>query len=145
MEVVKDKQKCEIDAFATDYADKLITAKKDEHTHTAMGEIYEEHRLTAVDWKAWAFTASQKKAGSVAGRGEADDASHSTQKGHVTDVMWGLEVLDDGDTINFHNLKNRHGRSQFTVGPLPTAFHVARISACDVHARVDGSSDNSQT
>ncbi len=121
-----------LDAFITDYADKILPDGRHDGTYGAMGEVYEEHRLWAVKWKCWAMTASQKKSGTQ-GHADIDDASDSAMKGRVTDMMLDLCALEEGTELSIRVLKNRHGPSRMDVGPLITDFARARVSKADIH------------
>lgn len=121
-----------LDLFITDYADKILPDGRHDGTYSAMEEVYEEHRLTAVNWKCWAATASQKKTGVV--KADVDDASDSAGKGRVADMMVDLMAMENGTEMLIRVLKNRHGPSRMEVGPLVTDWSRARISASDVHA-----------
>ncbi|PCJ25641.1 MAG: hypothetical protein COA94_06070 [Rickettsiales bacterium] len=122
-----------LDLFGSDYADKILSDGRHDGTYGAMGEVYEEHRLAAVEWGCWAATASQKKSG-VKGKADVDDASDSANKGRVTDMMIDLEALEDGNEMIARVIKNRHGPSRMEIGPFVTDWARARISASDVHA-----------
>lgn len=122
-----------LDLLITDYADKIMPDGKHQGSYTAMDEVYEEHRLTAVKWKCWVLTASQKKSGTT-GHAEIDEAADSAAKGRVADMMIDLLALEDGQELSIKVLKNRHGPSGMTVHPITPDWTCARTSSVDVHA-----------
>lgn len=120
-----------VDLLVVDYADKLISLRKDDSSYTAMRDVYEGLRLFAVERNMWCWTASQSKAkgkdkGSKHNR-DVESLADSMHKGRVADLVVTLNVNDDGNEVTMFVAKNRTGKSRFAIGPLPTDFALGRM------------------
>jgi len=114
-----------------DYADKMHDPKvRQDDDYHAMRNVYEGLRVRVAHQPGrWAWTASQatRPANDREKRLGLHHASDSHHKGRVSDVVLTLNVRDDGLQMLIFCAKNRTGRANFQVGPLPTDFDRARI------------------
>lgn len=120
-----------IDVVVIDYADKLTIAGvgKQNSQYQVMMHVYEDLRVLVHTGKKWGWTASQstgrgkrKRKGSI----DLEDVSDSIHKVRVVDLAISLNPEDD--EIVFFVGKNRTGKSQMTVGPLPMHLHVGCVA-----------------
>ena len=126
------------DLLVVDYADKLAWGekgvKKDEadmHIAEYLRSLMDrdEHPELAL---RWVQSASQIK-GSAHDRKktkviEGHHAADSIHKPRVCDGMWTINPRDDGESNVFNLTKNRTGKANAKVGPLPTEYHLGRIA-----------------
>jgi len=115
-----------LDALFIDYADKM-SAPEEKSEYQAMRRVYEGLRVWGKELDIPLWTASQSKS-----RGGEQrllglyDASDSTHKVRVVDVVVTLNVSEDKRDITLCVAKNRHGESGAVIGPLPTNFAMGR-------------------
>lgn len=125
-----------VDLLVVDYADKMWDPRsKDGNEYLTMRYVYEGlRRDIAIERGMWVWTASQP---GRRGRKDVDrkldmsDVADSIHKSRVADLVLTLNYADPEDfsAVDIFVAKHRIGRSRFSVGPLPTDFSRARISA----------------
>lgn len=123
-----------MDVLVVDYGDKLkargLSDRAQENTYQAQGSVYDEMFISARDTKRWLWTASQTqrkdpnaKKGKVS---KADDISDSIAKIRHSDLV--ITVNSAEDMVTFFIAKNRLGKGEFSVGPLPIDYYCARLA-----------------
>lgn len=125
-----------IDALFVDYGDKMAHSEKGDYT--GMRQVFEGIRILGVKRDMWTFTASQATRRKDKGSGgkkilDVDDGADSQHKVRVADLVITLNASEDVDEILFNIGKNRNGKSNILVGPVPTEFECARISPIIIH------------
>jgi hypothetical protein len=78
----------------------------------------------------WGWTASQPRRGAAKEkkrRIELDDMAESNKKAHVADLLITGQKTQEGDEVDYFVAKNRYGRSDFAVGPLPHAWECGQM------------------
>jgi KaiC/GvpD/RAD55 family RecA-like ATPase len=127
---------CEADALSydvlvVDYGDKLASHDhKDKDTYSAQGTVFEDMRLFGEELNMWTLTASQAKRKGDKAKDrllDIDDGADSQNKARVADMVITLNPHGDGDQINYRVVKNRHGLSGMTVGPIPHDWPFGRM------------------
>jgi len=120
-----------MEVLVIDYADKMHAPNvKADNEYLAMRHVYEGiRRDIAVARDMWVWTASQaKRPNKDSGkRLDLNSVSDSLNKVRVADWVISLNAQDEGANMVFYMAKNRHGRSRFEVGPLPTDFARGRM------------------
>jgi hypothetical protein len=124
-----------MDVLVVDYADRLGVGgsrrKKDrdeENTYASALDVYEELRIWGNDTGRWVFTASQAQRAKDKGKKlGVDDVADSMHKVRVTDYAITLNPRDEGATLLWHIAKNRLGKANANIGPLPVQFECGRI------------------
>ncbi len=126
-----------IDVLVVDYADRLgagksykkkAAGKDEENTYASALDVYEELRIWANETRRWVFTASQSQRSKDKGRKlGVDDVADSMHKVRVADYVVTLNPRDEDATLLWHIAKNRLGKSNQNIGPLPVSFEVGRI------------------
>lgn len=118
-----------VTVLVVDYADKCIAPRKSDESSYVTGKlVYEGFRLWAHESRRWFWTASAAK-----GRedkkgkrlGQADTAD-SINKVRVADLWITINPSDAG--MSYFFAKNRLGKADMTVGPIPSDFECARIA-----------------
>lgn len=121
----------EADVIVIDYGDKLKSHNRDDkNEYAGQGTVYEDMRLFMKDTGKWGFTASQAKG--KAGREkrrrlEIDDLADSMNKGRVADLT--VTINPHEEELEYFVAKNRNGKSNFSVGPLPHDWSVGSMVA----------------
>lgn len=120
------------DLLICDYIDKCKSHRReDQNAYTAQDTIAETMRVHAHERKIWAWSASQpqRKAGKdkKVRRIETDDLADSQGKARVSDLLVTGTKNADGDMIDYFVAKNRYGRADFAVGPIPHDWPTGRM------------------
>ncbi len=119
--------------LVVDYADKCKSHLADDQRrgeYEAQGTIYETLRLYVFEHGMWGWTASQPRRGAAKEkkrRIELDDMAESNKKAHVADLLITGQKTQEGDEVDYFVAKNRYGRSDFAVGPLPHAWECGQM------------------
>ncbi len=126
-----------MDVLVCDYADRLGAGKgykkkgkegDEENTYASALDVYEELRIWADETRRWVFTASQSQRSKDKGKKlGVDDVADSMHKVRVADYVITLNPRDENATLLWHIAKNRLGKSNQNIGPLPVQFETARI------------------
>lgn len=121
-----------VDVVVIDYADKLKSHNRDDkNEYASMGTVYEDMRLFMFETAKWGLTGSQAKgkaAKEKRRRIEIDDLADSMNKGRVLDLCVSINPLGD-EELEYAVVKNRNGKANFTVGPLPHEWAVGSMVA----------------
>lgn len=120
------------DLLVVDYIDKCRSHKReDQGEYASQNTVAETLRVHAHEEKIWAWSASQPK--SKAGKDkkhkriETDDLADSMGKARVSDLLVTGTKNNDGDMIEYFVAKNRYGRADFAVGPIPHDWATGRM------------------
>lgn len=120
-----------VDAVVIDYGDKLKSHNRDDkNEYAGQGTVYEDMRLFVFETGKWGLTGSQAKgkaAKEKRRRIEIDDLADSMNKGRVADLTISINPSPEGDELEFFVAKNRNGKSQFSIGPLPHDWSVGSM------------------
>lgn len=117
--------------LVVDYADKCKSHLVDDQRrgeYDAQGTIYETMRLFVFERQMWGWTASQPRRAAAKEkkrRIELDDLAESNKKAHVADLL--ITGNRQEDQLDYYVAKNRYGKSDFAVGPLPHAWEVGQM------------------
>jgi hypothetical protein len=122
-----------LDVLLTDYGDKLgapkSAGKEAEHGYSSGRIVFERMRIFAHERKMWHWTGSQATRGKDKRKKLGlDDVADSMHKVRVADLVISANAEEDGETITWFVAKNRHGKGQFAVGPLPHDFACGRVA-----------------
>lgn len=119
--------------FVVDYADKCRShLREDQNDYSGQNTVYETHRLFVAERRIWGATASQprrKAAQEKRRRIELDDLADSQGKARVADLVVTGTKSQDGDMIDYLIAKNRYGKADISVGPLPHDWACGRMVA----------------
>lgn len=119
------------DLLIVDYVDKCRSHKReDQNEYAGQNTVAETLRVHAHEMKIWAWSASQpqRKAGKDKNRRiESDDLADSQGKARVTDLLITGTKNADGDMLDYFVAKNRYGRGDFAVGPIPHDWAHGRM------------------
>lgn len=121
--------------FIVDYADKCKShLREDQGEYAGQNTVYETMRLFAAERSIWAWTASQPRRAAAKEkrrRIELDDLADSQGKARVADLVLTGNKTPDGEMIDYFVAKNRYGKSDFSVGPLPHDWACGRMTLTD--------------
>lgn len=118
--------------LVVDYADKCRSHLVDDQRrgeYDAQGTIYETMRLYVHEKQMWGWTASQPRRSAAKEkkrRIELDDLAESNKKAHVADLL--ITGNRQDDQIDYNVAKNRYGKSDFAVGPIPHCWEVGQMA-----------------
>lgn len=120
-----------VDVVVLDYGQKLKSHDKmDKDTYQGQGTVYEEFRLFMESTGKWGITGSQAKRRQGKEKGrllDLDDIAESMKQVHVADTVISLNPDEDGEQITYNVGKNRYGRGNFSIGPLPHDWACGRM------------------
>lgn len=129
-----------MDVLVVDYADRLGAGKAykkrgkdgadEDNTYASALDVYEELRIWADSTRRWVFTASQSQRsakGDKGGKLTVNDVADSMHKVRVADYVVTLNPRDEGATLLWHIAKNRLGKANQNIGPLPVQYECGRI------------------
>lgn len=120
-----------VDGVVIDYGDKLKSHNKDDkNEYASQGTVYEDMRLYMFETGKWGLTGSQAKgkaAKEKRRRIEIDDLADSMNKGRVADLCITINPTPEGDELEYYVAKNRNGKSNFSVGPMPHDWSVGSM------------------
>lgn len=129
-----------MDVLVVDYADRLGAGKaykkrgkdgaEEQDTYASALDVYEELRIWANETRRWVFTASQSQRtakGDKGGKLTVNDVADSMHKVRVADYVVTLNPRDEGATLLWHIAKNRLGKANQNIGPLPVQYECGRI------------------
>ena len=120
-----------VDVVVIDYIGKMKSHnRQDKDEYTGAGTVIEDFRLFMHETKKWGLTAEQatRRAGKEKGRQiEMDDVADSMHKVRVPDLVITMNSDSTGELIDQAIVKFRHGRSNWSTGPIPHDWGCARM------------------
>lgn len=121
--------------FIVDYADKCKShLREDQGEYSGQNTVYETMRLYAFEKGIWAWTASQPRRAAAKDkrrRIELDDLADSQGKARVADLVITGNKTPDGDMLDYFVAKNRYGKTDFSVGPMPHDWTCGRMTVME--------------
>lgn len=135
VEALEEQEGRRVDVLYVDYGDKLgvpKTAGKDgEHGYTAGRVIFEGLRVYANEGhrggKIWVVTGCQAtRSKDKRKKIQLDDMADSMHKARVADLV--VTINPDEEQLAWFIAKNRYGKANLTVGPLPHDFECGRVA-----------------
>lgn len=116
-----------------DYPDKCKShLREDQGEYAGQNTVYETLRLFAHEQNIWAWGASQprRSAGKEKRRRiELDDLADSQGKARVADLVITGNKDASGEMLDYFVAKNRYGKSDFSVGPIPHDWACGKMVA----------------
>ncbi len=131
-----------MDVLIVDYLDKFKSHNRDDkNKYDAMGTIFEDFRYLVHEQKKWGLTATQsrRRAGQEKNRRiEMDDISDSINKARVADLIITITPDAEREQLRYFIAKNRYGKSDVEVGPLPHDWGNGRMAIGGIYDQLSG-------